>query len=360
MLYPWQIRDWQRLHALRAQWPSALLLHGQAGIGKVDFARYLAQGLLCEMPLTDGQPCNECAACHWFMRGNHPDYRILCPENRALLANDTAITQPSGEEAPEPEKKTRALSKEIKIEQVRALLDFCALGSHRSGRRVVLLYPVEALNAAAANALLKTLEEPPVNVFFLLVCTQIAPLLPTIVSRCHRWPMRVPALAQALDWLNEQGLENAADALAHAAGSPLAAQAYAHDEHAALRQFALDQLAAGAACDPFACGAHLHKAPIPLVLGWLQRWLYDLTLLRLANQIRYHPANQPALARCAQQLNPLRLVRYARTVSLRRAAENHPLNARLVFEELFLEYRTLFTAHCDTGAHYAKAGRRLY
>ncbi|BBE09172.1 DNA polymerase III subunit delta' [Mycoavidus cysteinexigens] len=344
-LYPWQRKDWQRLYALRPQWPSALLFHGQAGIGKVSFARYLAQGLLCEMPLTDGQPCNECAACHWFVAGNHPDYRILCPENLAPAASDTAATQPSREEAQEPEKKTRAPSKEIKIEQVRALLDFCALGSHRSGRRVILLHPVEALNTAAANALLKTLEEPPVNVVFLLICTQITQLLPTIVSRCRRWPMHLPEPSQALDWLHEQGLEDAASALAHAAGSPLTALADARDENGALRRFALDQLAAGIACDPFACGANLHKVPIPLVLSWLQAWLYDLTALRLANQIRYHPADQQALARCAQHLNPLRLVRYARTVNLRRVAENHPLNARLVFEELFLEYRSIFTIH---------------
>ncbi len=343
-IYPWQLEDWQHLYALRAQWPSALLLHGQAGIGKVDFARYLAQGLLCETPTIDGQPCHECAACHWFVQGNHPDYRVLCPENIATLSHD-AVTAQANSEAQESEKKTRAPSKEIKIEQVRALLDFCALGSHRNGCRVILLYPVEALNTAAANALLKTLEEPPANVVFLLVCTQLAQVLPTIVSRCRRWPMHVPAAAQALPWLTQQGLEDATGALAQAAGSPLAALAYAHDTHATLRRFTLDQLAAGAACDPFACGANLHKLPIPLVLGWLQCWLSDLTLLRLANQTRYYPADKPALAHCAQHLNPLRLVRYARTVSLRRVVENHPLNARLVFEELFADYRSIFTPH---------------
>lgn len=65
MIYPWQTGDWNRLQQLRGQWPHALLLHGQAGIGKLRFAQHLAQGFLCETPQPNGEPCGTCAACAW-------------------------------------------------------------------------------------------------------------------------------------------------------------------------------------------------------------------------------------------------------------------------------------------------------
>ncbi|MEZ2348959.1 DNA polymerase III subunit delta' [Caballeronia sp. RCC_10] len=340
MIYPWQTDDWQRLQQLRAHWPHALLLHGEAGIGKLHFAQHLAQGLLCENPTANGEPCGTCPACLWFSQGNHPDYRAVLPEALAGLASDDA----SADKADDGDsKKTRAPSKEIKIEQVRALLDFCGVGSHRGGLRVVLLYPAEALNVAAANALLKTLEEPPSGVVFLLVSARIDKLLPTIISRCRQWPMSVPNASDARAWLASQGVDDAAGLLAEAGGAPLAALALASDEHRALRDFTLAQLAAGPNCDAFACGENLQKLPVPMVLGWLQRWLYDLLAQRTAGRPRYFPGAGKTLARCAQSADPAALARYIKTVTRQRAVENHPLNARLVFEELFLAYRGIFT-----------------
>jgi DNA polymerase III, gamma/tau subunits len=101
-------------------------------------------------------------ACNWFTQGNHPDYRIVVPEALAAEAGLGNAAEEKAEKADGDEgKKTRAPSKEIKIEQIRGLLDFVGVGSHRGGARVVVLYPAEGLNIAAANALLKTLEEPP-------------------------------------------------------------------------------------------------------------------------------------------------------------------------------------------------------
>ncbi len=345
MIYPWQTEDWNRLQQLRAHWPHALLLHGQAGIGKLQFAQHLAQGLLCESALPNGEPCGTCAACHWFTQGNHPDYRIVLPEALAELAG-TASADEKPEKADKGEgeegKKTRAPSKEIRIEQVRALLDFSALGSHRGGARVVVLYPAEALNVAAANALLKTLEEPPAGVVFLLVSARIDRLLPTIISRCRQWPLGTPAPQAAEAWLKGEGIDGAAALLAEAGGAPLAARALAHDENRTLRDWTIAQLGGGAKCDAFACGETLQKLPVPLVLGWLQRWLYDLLAERTAGRPRYFPQARAALARCAGELDAAALARFTKTVTHQRAVENHPLNARLVFEELFLGYRELF------------------
>ncbi|KVE33054.1 DNA polymerase III subunit delta' [Burkholderia sp. TSV86] len=343
MIYPWQTDDWNRLQTLRAHWPHALLLHGQAGIGKLAFARHLAKGLLCETPRENGEPCGACAACTWFEQGNHPDYRIVVPEALAGEAGVAgAADEPKAADADDGGKKTKTPSKEIKIEQVRALVDFCAIASHRGGARIVVLYPAEALNVAAANALLKTLEEPPAGVVFVLVSARIDRLLPTIVSRCRQWPMTMPAPQAAVAWLAAQRVADAPALVAEAGGAPLAALALASDENRPLRDWTLAQLAAGAACDPFACGETLQKLPVPVVLGWLQRWLYDLLAERMAGAPRYFPAQRTALARCAQRLDAGAFARFMKTVTRQRAAENHPLNARLVFEELFLGYRELF------------------
>src|ERR1700709_492321 len=138
MIYPWQTDDWTRLEQLRASWPHALLLHGRAGIGKLQFAQHLAQSLLCESPTGTREPCGKCVACLWFSQGNHPDYRAVLPE---ALAGEL-INEVNGQDKPDADetKKSKVPSKEIKIDQTLALMSFLSVSSHRGGARVVLLY----------------------------------------------------------------------------------------------------------------------------------------------------------------------------------------------------------------------------
>ncbi|MGI4861476.1 MAG: DNA polymerase III subunit delta' [Janthinobacterium lividum] len=364
-LYPWQHDAWRALGDLHARWPHALLIHGQAGIGKTRFARQLAKALLCEGAQVDARPCGACLACHWFEQGNHPDLRAVFPENLAPEPSDGDAAAPGAEGAEgEAAGKTgaaggktasKAPSKEIKVEQVRSLLEFCGIGAHRSGRRVVLLYPAEAMNAASSNALLKTLEEPPEGVVFVIVTSRIERLLPTIVSRCRQWPLGTPATAPAAAWLAAQGVSDASAALAQAGGAPLAALESAGEGDGGHRHFVLTQLAAGARCDAFACGETLQKVPVPLVLGWLQRWLYDLLSMRLAGVVRYYPNQQAALARCVAAADTVGLARMNQELARQRATEQHPLNARLMFEALFVRYRELF-AGAAAGAAASRAG----
>jgi DNA polymerase-3 subunit delta' len=179
-------------------------------------------------------------------------------------------------------------------------------------------------------------------VVFLMVSARIDRLLPTIISRCRQWPMTMPAPEVATKWLAAQGVAEAPALLAEAGGAPLTALALASDENRTLRDWTLKQLAAGAECDAFACGEALQKLPVPLVLGWLQRWMYDLLAQRTAGAPRYFPQASTALSRCASQADASAFARFMRTVTRQRAVENHPLNARLVFEELFIGYRELF------------------
>jgi DNA polymerase-3 subunit delta' len=204
-IYPWQESSWQQLQLLRQRMPHAILFHGAAGIGKSDFIERFAQGLLCEAVLPDGHACGACASCGWFSQQNHPDYRRVRPE---ALEDEPAAEGEEGEGEAKKAKSTKAPSKEIKIEQIRNLSDFMNISTHRQGLRVVVLYPAEALNMPASNALLKTLEEPPPGTVFLLASNSLDRLLPTKVcptptagcaSRAARrwppWPRPKPATA---------------------------------------------------------------------------------------------------------------------------------------------------------------------
>ncbi|WP_239688715.1 DNA polymerase III subunit delta' [Aquitalea magnusonii] len=201
MLFPWQQQDWQRLNAERARLPNAWLFIGPAGTGKLEFALHLAQSLLCEQLQADHQPCGQCEGCRWFEHGTHPDFRRLSPQTEE---------EEEGKEA-KPGRKLPL----IKIEAVRQVIEFAHLTAHRAGQRIVVVEPAENLNPAAANALLKILEEPPQDVLFLLVAQAAQRLLPTIRSRCRQFPLSAPSPAQALDWLRQQGVSNAEAELAH-------------------------------------------------------------------------------------------------------------------------------------------------
>lgn len=353
MRFPWQEASWAQLDALRERWPHALLIHGPAGIGELEFAFEVARALLCEAPRETARPCGACAACHWFEQGNHPDFLAVFPENMAARFAELGVAaeapaEAAGDRGDAGAKgeggKSRAPSREIKIDQVRALLEFAGVGAHRGGKRVVLLAPAERLNPSAANALLKTLEEPPPGLAFLLVSSRPERLLPTILSRCRRWPLPLPDTGLALSWLEQQGVARPAEALALAGGAPCTARDAADDAYAALRLGALEQLARAAQCDPMQAGEALQKVPLPLVIGWLQRWGYDLMAGRFGGGVRYFPEQRRVLAHCAATLEPVELARFMRELGAQRGVEDHPLNPRLVVESLFLRYRGLFAA----------------
>jgi len=196
--YPWQDGLWQQL-AGRAQHAHAYLLHGPVGIGKRALAERLMASLLCQRPGTSNA-CGECKSCLLLKAGSHPDNYVLEPEEA---------------------------DKAIKVDQVRDLVSFVVQTSQLGGRKVVLIEPVESMNINAANALLKSLEEPSGDTVLLLVSHQPSRLLPTIKSRCVQQACPLPSEAMSLQWL-AQALPDSTDderveLLTLAAGSPLAA-----------------------------------------------------------------------------------------------------------------------------------------
>lgn len=170
--YPWQASLWQQF-AGRSRHAHAYLLHGPAGIGKRALADRLMARLLCQRP-EGNEACGQCKGCQLLAAGTHPDHFLLEPE-----------------EADKP----------IKVDQVRELVEFVVQTAQLGGRKVVLLEPAEAMNLNAANALLKSLEEPSGDTVMLLVSHQPSRLLPTIRSRCMQQACPRPDRAASLDWL---------------------------------------------------------------------------------------------------------------------------------------------------------------
>ena len=330
-LLPWHHQPLRELLARREKLPHALLIHGNQGIGKVEFAKAIAQSLLCEAS-EDGIACGACAACGWFREGNHPDFRALLPD---ILAEESVDSDVGADDA---EKKEEKKSKEIRVDQIRAIGGFMTLTTHRDGFRILLIYPAETLNPNAANSLLKTLEEPPAKTLILLVTDRLNRLLATIRSRCQRVLLPAPGADTALAWLNAQGVANAAPALAMAGGAPLDALVFAAPEYQTERKAFIAALADPAG-DYMAAAQSFEKSDLNHLVNWTQTWVADIALSRLAGEVRHHIDQKKAIAGIAAHVHLPKLFRYESELRQVRRSIAHPLNTRLLLEQLLISYQ---------------------
>ncbi|MBS1188778.1 MAG: holB [Rhodocyclaceae bacterium] len=329
---------WDRLQARRQRLPHALLLTGQRGLGKYALARAFAAGLLCENPGANGHACGQCLACGWFEQGNHPDFRLLQPEAMAESDNE-------GEDG-----KKKA-SQQITIEQVRGLDDFFNVGTHRSGLRIILVYPTEAMNRNTANALLKSLEEPSPGTLFLLVSSEPMRLLPTIRSRCQVVTVPIPGTRDGAAALRAAGVADAEQWLALAGGAPLMALELAQSGQGAWLDELVKRLAAGRRNDALAAAAEIEKllkegkgkVALGQVVEWLQKWIIDLALARQSLPVRYFSSQRATIEKLAAGVPVYRFLGFHRRLLQERRQAEQPLNARLFLETLFMDYRALFS-----------------
>ena len=234
---PWQVGLWDRTAARARQGtlPHALLLVGADGVGKRAFAERLAAFLLCQQ--RDSAPCGRCRSCQLFAVRSQRDPEETRP--------DGSLSHPEGYPGHPDARfvgfgwndKSKKTYTEIVVEQVRELSAWLALTPQLGRAQVVLIEPADAMNTAAANALLKTLEEPNDARYLLLVTAHPARLPATIRSRCQRLVFDLPSSATASAWLIQQGLDQAraAAALDASGGNPGLALEWAASDRIALR-----------------------------------------------------------------------------------------------------------------------------
>ncbi len=325
-LLPWQQVDWATLQARvhQGRLPHALLLTGRAGLGKYHFARAFATALLCAQPDAQGLACGQCRSCTLLAAGSHPDYLEAMPE--------------------EP-------GKAIKIDQVRALIASLRLTSQYNGYKIAILSPAEAMNRAAANSLLKTLEEPRSDTLLCLCSHEPTRLPATIRSRCQRLTMQSPARDTALGWLRAQsenglGEEEGALLLELTGGAPLAAHALAEQGALAQRQTMLQALQGVLAGthDPIAIAQDWLKLGLDLPLYWLYRWVTDLIRLQLDGQAPISNRDQrDALQDMGERVDSRWLFRYLDTLHEAMRAARGQANAQLVLESLLSPWARVAT-----------------
>jgi len=326
-IYTWQSNDWLRLQELRKRPPHGLLFKGAKGIGKFDLAMNFAQSLLCQHSDESDFACGKCPSCHWFEQGSHPDFRLLQSES---LSTD-------GEETESGKKP----SKQISVDQIRGLADFVGMSAHQGGRRVVIIHPAEAMNTNAANALLKSLEEPPPGLLFILVSHKPQQLLPTILSRCLSVSLPAPDVVSASRWLAQQGVKNPAEALAISGFAPLQAVQLDEKLGSEERDKLLRAVRQPATLDVFALAEALQKTEQVLVVQWLQQWCYDLGSMKLAGKLRYHPGEEATIRKLVEPIAPLNLARLQSYLQSAKREAQHTLNPKLFLESLLFSYRQL-------------------
>ena len=308
----------------------ALLVQGPAGVGQLELAVKLAQSWLCEATAASEPACNLCASCKLFASGTHPDFQLLLPEALEAPARES-LGLPFEEPDVKPGKAKP--SREIKVEAVRKLLAFAQATSARGRAKVVVIFPAEALNGVAANALLKTLEEPSGQLRFALASFDAASLLPTIRSRCQSLPLALPERSAALAWLAAKGVEGADGLLDATGGRPQQALDWFK---AGLTDAAWQAMPKRVARGEVAAFADL--AP-QRVIDALQRLCHDLVRRSHGQPGQFFaPAALPAPKRAAPLL--------AWDTELRRAARHadHSLNASLWTEALVAQAQAAVAA----------------
>lgn len=246
---PWQQRVYEQAAAAveAGRLGHGLLFCGPEKLGKRAVAERLAQRLLCTQRLVDGEPCGQCRSCRLFASRTQtdppelrPDGSLAHPFGRSGHPDLLLVGYEWNEKARPPRLRT-----ELVIEQVRGVSEEMALTPQFGGAKIAIIDPAEAINHAAANALLKTLEEPVPGRYLWLVSSHPARLSATIRSRCQRLEFRVPPREEALAWLSSQGhaASAASEALEAARGHPGLADEWLRAGGLALRRAVGDDLA---------------------------------------------------------------------------------------------------------------------
>lgn len=250
--YPWLNHSYRQIlsqhQAQRGH--HALLIQALPGMGDDALIWGISRWLMCRRP--DGlKSCGECHACQLMLAGTHPDwYRLEAEKGKSSLG----------------------------IDAVRSVTEKLYHHAQQGGAKVVWLPDAGQLTEAAANALLKTLEEPPKNTWFLLSSREPSRLLPTLRSRCLLWHLAPPSEAQSLQWLQKQsaaGLSERTAALRLSAGAPAAALALLDDKIWQQRQRVCEALPEALQGDMLSLLAALHHDDAAQRIGWLCSLLMD-------------------------------------------------------------------------------------
>jgi DNA polymerase III subunit delta' len=325
---PWIAAQTQQL---LAQQGHAWLLQGASGLGQYELALSLARAWLCEQPSAHGA-CGQCVSCHAMDVRTHADVCVLMPEVQ-MQALQWPLTEKALREIDE---KKRKPSKEIRIDSMRNAVDFSQHTSARGRGKVMLVFPAEQMNAITANALLKTLEEPPGDMKFVLATESAHQLLPTIRSRCMVHTMAWPDAATAVAWLQTHGMS------AHEAESYLRAAGGRPDDALLLRDWGRDPGMWAAFPRAMAHGnVSFVKDWTPVqLLDALQKLCHDVWVLGYGASPRFfEPDHLPKMSSVAA------LSQWSKALMQTARSVEHPFSSGLMLEAMVVQAQSALNAH---------------
>lgn len=279
-----------------------ILIHEDPGAGGLLLARWIAQRVNCREAAR--APCGECQECRWIEAGQHPDVTQLAPEG-----DSTQIT----------------------IQAVRDLAADLTLTAHGRGFKVAIVTPAEAMNPFAANALLKTLEEPPPRTLLLLVTSQPSRLLPTLRSRCSRLRLAAPTREEGVRYLEAAcGPGPWSEALAATGAGPMALVDADPAAIAALRAETIETLEGigRGNIQPPAVADRWARSELGLRLACLESWVTDRILESGPNRDVTH------LSGSALGPNICRLFEFSDAIRDMRKLAHTSLNKTMAVESL--------------------------
>lgn len=320
--YPWQLSEWHQLTLQIAarKLPHALMFAGAKGIGKRHLAECLAQLVLCLAPI-EGTPCGKCRGCQLNRANNHPDLMWLQPEEG---------------------------SKGIKVDQIRALTEDLGKTAQQGGYKVVVLEPAEGMNANAANALLKSLEEPAANTLLILVSHSANAVLPTIRSRCQMRFLPLPKSDQILHWLTPlmAGSNVVIEKLLEAAGgAPLTALAYLKGDALERRDTWLQSLIglSSGQISAIEVATQWQKEDVIGIMEWFLTWLHALMRWQVGMPNKLINQLSQDMQSWLSHIPPVLLHRYVEKllVAKRQLLSSSNPNKQLLLEEVLLDWGAL-------------------
>lgn len=317
-LLPWHQSLWQQFSARRQadNLPHAILLTGAAGLGKQALAAYLTQSLVCTNPNEDFSPCGVCDSCHLSGSGAHPDINWVQPEDAG---------------------------KAIKVAAIRTLTEKSVLAAQGEQYRVFIINPADAMNVAAANALLKTLEEPAHRTVMLLVSSHAERLPATIRSRCQQLSVSVPEHDDLISWMdNGLSREELEALLAVTANAPMEIARAQEEGWLDRGQKLMQQLDAlkQRKVNPMRAKEEWQELELDALLEDLERTVTDLVRISNAEQTKrlYYPRQRTLLQSLGKGIDLKNLYKFVDSLhQLRRQTANN-LNAGMLLEKLIIDW----------------------
>ncbi|EKD54784.1 MAG: DNA polymerase III, delta prime subunit [uncultured bacterium] len=329
-ILPWHQENWESLlkRQQAERLPHALLFSGMAGLGKKQFAHLFAKSLLCQAVNAEGMPCNKCRACYLSNAGSHPNFLLIEPDIAGAM---------------------------IKIERIRQVIDFVNETALMGGYRIIIIHPASMMNMAAANALLKTLEEPTPKVLFLLLCDQDLRLPQTIISRCQRLVFSKPTEDAAFLWLTKDTecqnknptIDELRLLLTLSYGAPLKAKEFLMNDVLFLRKTFYQHLIElnEKKADPLSLAAFWQERELTYLLPLLLNWLRDLLSLELTGgrAILLNEDYKTVIHNIIQQCSRKKLLQYLTDIQNIYARMQQFFNANkiLLLEEILIRWTKL-------------------